>query len=294
MKADKRQEIYRTMVQEEREFVLRIGWCVAVAALLCGAYMLYSAARYDVPVVVGLESAELSDQRAAFDALKDLNFFSGIKRPEPLIPQGDPVLEGLGNQAIIEIFVKGSAFISLKPASGRSLQHFLDKADAGKLTEQVLAEAAKEGPEFRLYLELRAQSFDPGVIGGDRLVACQRYAPCVAGVLQRRYPTAYNALVLLYRYAHSKEFTTRTIGYAKRNIGHFVTIRDMAFEKGFPPLKSDKEILKALRQVQNSSVHNTLISAVFLAFMALLFLGSAYRSSLWKDALARGWVVEES
>lgn len=282
------------MVQEEREFVLRIGWCLAAAALLCGAYMLYSGARYDVPLVVELESAELGEQKAVFDALKDLNFFSGIKRPEPLIPQGDPVLDGLGDQAIAELFVKGSAFISLKPASGRSLQYFLNKADAGKLTEQVLGEAAKDGPEFLLYLKLRAQSFDPGMFAADSLTACQRYAPCVAGVLQRRFPTAYNALVLLYRYAHSKEFTPRTTAYAKRNIGHFVTIREMAFEKGFPSLKSDKEILKALRKVQNSSVHNTLISAVFLAFMALVFLGSAYRSNLWRDALERGWVVEGS
>ena len=293
MTPERRQEIFRLMVHEERDFVLRIGWCLALAALGCGLYFFYSSSRYEADSIRALDSDGDMDVKASFEILKDLNFFSGISRPEPLIPQGDPVLDGLSSEAIMEVFVKGTAFIGSQGALNQSMKSLVARADAGNLDEDSLATAEKIGTDFRHYLELRTRAFDPTLLSGERIAACQRFAPCVSGVLQRRFPTAYNAMVLLYRYAHSKEYTERTVSYAKGNLGHFVVVREKAFGMGFPALKADRKILGFLREVQVASLHNTLVSTVFLIVMSLLFLGSAYRSRLWTDALERGWVGED-
>ena len=79
------------------------------------------------------------------------------------------------------------------------------------------------------------------------------------------------------------------------NLGYFISVRQIAYDKGFASLESDRAILMALRDVQLAAVHNTRISAVFLMLMSALFLGAAYKSAQWKEAAALGdGLAEES
>ena len=264
----RRKEIYEIFVREERGFVLRVAWAVVVGALLTWGYSFFSSARYGTAELDSLgEGAAMESLEPAFDVLKTPNFFSGIEVPETLVPDGEPLLESLTHEEILQRFVSGdyaSHFQWLKGKSGGEVRALWKKADEGSLGSEHEQKAREIHPDLADYLALRNTGYDPSNLKEDAFLFCQRYAPCLAGVMERRYPDNYNALVLLFRFARSLEFTERTIGYSKKNLGFYIAARKEAYARGFPSLKSDGQVLEALRDLQRASVRNAFISAIFL------------------------------
>ncbi len=270
------EEVRKDIARSERLFLKKLGMGLLVAAVAGWIYTAYmsSAVSSDAASALDGEPGE-QEIKAAFEALQWPHLFSGLERPARLVPEAEPLLEGLDEEVVVEAFVRGDPFDLLAPAKLEwpNITAVLKRTDKGQLSDEDIAAARKKDERLPAYLRLRAKGYDPTLLADPgRLQACRAFAPCVAGVLERRHPDTYNSLVLLHRYARGLAFSERTSTFARRRLAHYIRVRAEAYERGYGTVKGDVEALRALREVQSVAVENGRTMTIFLTVIAIMLL----------------------